>query len=192
MTTAVDTQDFREGVRANVATDSQCDAAYLWMNALATVIACYGLFENSPAVVIGAMLIAMLLGPISGIALGLVDGNDVLMRSAFMSLLAGVAVVYATDRKKRAVYQSSKAVQPCGIVDQDFLAHCGIWHPDRKLVHETTVIDRGKRSDFRAGPNRGGLRIGMRPVAAPENAVRVGRHQRPCEWRDVWIVGRLR
>jgi uncharacterized membrane protein len=29
------------------------------MNALATVIAGYGLFENSPAVIIGAMIIAM-------------------------------------------------------------------------------------------------------------------------------------
>lgn len=43
------------------------------MNGLATVVACYGLFENSPAVVIGTMIIAMLLGPISGVALGLVD-----------------------------------------------------------------------------------------------------------------------
>jgi uncharacterized membrane protein len=30
------------------------------MNVLATILACYGLFENSPAVVIGAMIIAML------------------------------------------------------------------------------------------------------------------------------------
>jgi uncharacterized membrane protein len=40
------------------------------MNGLATVIACYGLLANSSAVVIGSMVVAMLLGPISGVALG--------------------------------------------------------------------------------------------------------------------------
>jgi uncharacterized hydrophobic protein (TIGR00271 family) len=66
------------------------------MNVLATIIACYGLLQNSPSVVIGAMLIAMLLGPISGVALGLVDGNDTLTRQAMLSLLAGAAAVYGT------------------------------------------------------------------------------------------------
>jgi hypothetical protein len=35
-------------------------------NILVTAIACFGLFENSSAVVIGAMVVAMLLGPIIG------------------------------------------------------------------------------------------------------------------------------
>jgi len=63
------------------------------MNALATLIACYGLLENSPAVVIGAMLIALLLDPISGLALGLVDGNDALVRkaSAMVSTILSVS-----------------------------------------------------------------------------------------------------
>ena len=42
------------------------------MNVLAAEVACYGLFESSPAVVIGAMVIAMLPGPIAGVSLGLV------------------------------------------------------------------------------------------------------------------------
>jgi uncharacterized membrane protein len=53
------------------------------MNTLATIIACYGLFANSPAVTIGAMIIAMLLGPISGVALALVDNNLDLLKQAF-------------------------------------------------------------------------------------------------------------
>jgi hypothetical protein len=60
------------------------------MNALATVVACYGLFENSPAVVIGAMIIAMLLGPIAGVSLGLIDGNNPLFRKALATLAGGV------------------------------------------------------------------------------------------------------
>jgi uncharacterized membrane protein len=64
MTTPVPIVDTRAAVRANIAANSDFDAAYVVMNGLATVIACYGLFSNSPAVVIGAMIIAMLLGPI--------------------------------------------------------------------------------------------------------------------------------
>jgi uncharacterized hydrophobic protein (TIGR00271 family) len=96
MTSVTEEQNVRDIIRANIEANSACDAPYLTMNVLATLIACYGLLESSPAVVIGAMLIAMLLGPISGIALGLVDGNDSLARKAFLSLLGGTAVVYAT------------------------------------------------------------------------------------------------
>jgi uncharacterized hydrophobic protein (TIGR00271 family) len=96
MTTLTDAQDARDTVRATIEANSACDTPYLTMNVLATLIACYGLLESSPAVVIGAMLIAMLLGPIAGIALGLVDGNNSLVRRAFLSLLGGAAVVYAT------------------------------------------------------------------------------------------------
>jgi uncharacterized hydrophobic protein (TIGR00271 family) len=64
------------------------------MNGLATVVACYGLFSNSPAVVIGAMIIAMLLGPIAGVSLGLVDGDNALVSQALPTLLGGFMVVY--------------------------------------------------------------------------------------------------
>jgi uncharacterized hydrophobic protein (TIGR00271 family) len=83
-------------VRASIDLNSGFDAVFVTMNVLATVLACYGLFENSPAVVIGAMIIAMLLGPISGIALGLVDRNNRLLRKALATLAGGVAVVYGT------------------------------------------------------------------------------------------------
>ena len=51
----------RDKIRANINANSQADSAYVTMNGLATVVACYGLFANSPAVVTGAMIIAMLL-----------------------------------------------------------------------------------------------------------------------------------
>jgi uncharacterized hydrophobic protein (TIGR00271 family) len=89
-------QTAQAAVRAGIDLNSGFDAPFVTMNVLATVIACYGLFENSPAVVIGAMIIAMLLGPISGIALGLVDRNDRLLRKALTTLAGGVVLVYAT------------------------------------------------------------------------------------------------
>jgi uncharacterized hydrophobic protein (TIGR00271 family) len=87
---------FRAAIRSGIDLNSSFDTAFVTMNVLATIIACYGLFENSPAVVIGAMIIAMLLGPISGIALGLVDRNDALFRKAITTLAGGVAMVYGT------------------------------------------------------------------------------------------------
>jgi len=83
-------------VRASIALNSEFDFPYVTMNALATVVACYGLFENSPAVVIGAMIIAMLLGPIAGVAMGLVEKNNALFRMALGALAGGVGVVYLT------------------------------------------------------------------------------------------------
>jgi uncharacterized membrane protein len=42
------------------------------------------------------MIIAMLLGPISGVALGLVDNDNALLRKAVGTLGGGVAVVFGT------------------------------------------------------------------------------------------------
>jgi uncharacterized hydrophobic protein (TIGR00271 family) len=67
------------------------------MNALATVVACYGLLANSVAVVIGAMIIAMLLGPITGIALAIVDGDSSLLRQAMQAEVAGAGIVLAVS-----------------------------------------------------------------------------------------------
>jgi uncharacterized hydrophobic protein (TIGR00271 family) len=66
---------------------------YFVMNALATVIAAYGLFANSAAVVIGAMLLAMLLGPINGIGFALAHGHMGLFHKSLRSEVLGVLLV---------------------------------------------------------------------------------------------------
>jgi uncharacterized hydrophobic protein (TIGR00271 family) len=76
------------------------------MNVLATIVACAGLFANSPAVVIGAMVIALLLGPITGIALALVDGDTHLLRQALPTLIGGVLSVMATAFFVGKVFQA--------------------------------------------------------------------------------------
>ena len=52
------------------------------MNALAGTVASYGLLANSTATVIGAMLMATLLGAISGVALALVQRDSPLLRES--------------------------------------------------------------------------------------------------------------
>lgn len=83
-------------VRENIREDASFSKAHLLMNALAATIASYGLFANSPAVVIGAMVVAMLLGPIVGTSLALVDSDARILLKSLLSLLAGVITVLAT------------------------------------------------------------------------------------------------
>ena len=66
------------------------------MNGMAATIASYGLLANSPAVVIGAMIVAMLMGPIVGISLALVDSDTKTLLKSLLSLLSGAVTVLAT------------------------------------------------------------------------------------------------
>jgi uncharacterized hydrophobic protein (TIGR00271 family) len=58
--------------------------------AVSTMIASFGLVTNSTAVIIGAMLVAPLMTPIFGIALGLVRGDATLLGKAIRAEIAGV------------------------------------------------------------------------------------------------------
>jgi uncharacterized hydrophobic protein (TIGR00271 family) len=89
------TETKRTAVRESVASGSRLTGAYLAMNLAAALIAGFGLIENSPAVIIGAMLIAMLYGPIIGIALGLAEANMDLLRRALLAEAAGAVLVLA-------------------------------------------------------------------------------------------------
>lgn len=80
-------------IRAGIVRDARFDASYVIMNALAAIIASYGLLADSTSGVIGAMLVAMLLGPIVGLGLAMVDGDFALLRRASGSLAGGVAIV---------------------------------------------------------------------------------------------------
>src|SRR5580765_1315153 len=83
----------RSATRESVKAGSGLTGSYLAMNAAATLIAGLGLLQNSPAVIIGAMLIAMLLGPIMGMALGLAEGDLPLLARSFTTEVVGGAVV---------------------------------------------------------------------------------------------------
>lgn len=67
---------------------------YLIMTALSAAIAVLGMMLNSPAVVIGAMLLSPLMGPIVsfGFSLSLLDWKR--MRRSFMTLLVGFALAF--------------------------------------------------------------------------------------------------
>ena len=81
-------------VRLNIQADALPSKTFFIMNALAAIIAAYGLLSNSTAVVIGAMLVAMMLGPIAGISLALIDSRWILFKTAFKTLALGIIMIY--------------------------------------------------------------------------------------------------
>ncbi|MGM0491699.1 MAG: TIGR00341 family protein [Armatimonadota bacterium] len=82
----------RREIYEDVSEQSRPSGSYYVMMALSTVIAAYGLLINSAAVVVGAMLVAPLMGPIFGIALALVSGNRRLLWQAVQSEVFGILI----------------------------------------------------------------------------------------------------
>lgn len=87
-----DGEDDREKVFESVKRNISYRGANLWILACAIIIASVGLNVNSTAVIIGAMLISPLMGPIvgAGFALGVYDFH--LLRKSLMNLLTSTAV----------------------------------------------------------------------------------------------------
>lgn len=80
-------------VRVRIEANALPSKMYFIMNILSAIIASYGLVTNSAAVVIGAMLVAMMLGPITGIALAIIDNRMPLLRKSLFTVVVGVSLV---------------------------------------------------------------------------------------------------
>jgi uncharacterized hydrophobic protein (TIGR00271 family) len=82
--------------RAAIRESAGFDRPFVLSNLAATVIASAGLLGDSAATIIGAMLVATLMGPIMGIGLALVDVDNRLLRRALGALICGALMVLAT------------------------------------------------------------------------------------------------
>lgn len=80
----------REALYDEAAGRARLDLNYLVLVMLSTVVAAIGLLEDNVAVVIGAMVIAPLLGPNLALSLGTALGDTVLVRKAAATLSAGI------------------------------------------------------------------------------------------------------
>ncbi|MCM2131366.1 TIGR00341 family protein [Larsenimonas rhizosphaerae] len=89
------TASAREEIYGDIRSGATLTRDYLLMTALATCVAAIGLNQGQVAVVIGAMVIAPLLGPILAFAFGSTLGNLELLWIAARSLLAGLGVSIA-------------------------------------------------------------------------------------------------
>jgi uncharacterized hydrophobic protein (TIGR00271 family) len=77
-------------VREELIEDAQPGRDYFILIVLSSIIAALGLLLNSPAVVIGAMLVAPLMSPILGFSLGIILGEGRLVRTSLESVFKGV------------------------------------------------------------------------------------------------------
>ena len=80
----------RESLYNQLSAESQLDGHYLMLVFLSTVVAAIGLMENNVAVIIGAMVIAPLLGPNLALSLATTLGHIKEVRKAMLTLMAGL------------------------------------------------------------------------------------------------------
>jgi len=87
----------RSLILASVARDARLDTRFLLLVVMATAIATLGLLQSSAPVVIGAMLVSPLLGPIMGIGFGLATIESNLIKRSLVTLATGtlVAIIIA-------------------------------------------------------------------------------------------------
>jgi len=86
----------REELYNNIERAARLDSTFIYLVLLSTIVAAIGLLEDNTAVVIGAMVIAPLLGPNIAFALATALGDTQLMWKALKTNLAGVAIVLTT------------------------------------------------------------------------------------------------
>lgn len=85
----------RDEVRATIHQGARSRADFFIMIGLAAVLASLGLLLNSPAVIIGAMLVAPLMSAIVGLGLGLVEGDVDLLGAAAWAAFRGMVLAIA-------------------------------------------------------------------------------------------------
>lgn len=85
----------REELVAEVSRGARLDANYLILVVLSAVVATVGLTENNVAVVVGAMVIAPLLGPNLALALGTTLGDPTLISRSLVTAITGIALALA-------------------------------------------------------------------------------------------------
>ncbi|MCB1789793.1 MAG: TIGR00341 family protein [Gammaproteobacteria bacterium] len=84
----------REELYAQIAKGAHIDSNFLLLVVLSTVVAAIGLIEDNVAVVIGAMVIAPLLGPILALAFASTLGDSKLVWRALRTGTAGLALAF--------------------------------------------------------------------------------------------------
>ena len=82
----------RETLYASIEKNARLDTNFIVLLVLSTIVAAIGLIENNVAVVIGAMVIAPLLGPNIAFGLGTALGDIALMRKSALTTSVGIVL----------------------------------------------------------------------------------------------------
>lgn len=72
--------------------DARISAIYVVLMVLSTMLATVGLYQNSTAVIIGAMLLAPLMAPIVSLSMGVLRGDDVMYKKSMSKIMIGIVI----------------------------------------------------------------------------------------------------
>jgi uncharacterized hydrophobic protein (TIGR00271 family) len=86
------TRERRASVQVKLRDATKPDFSYYLLVILSSIIATMGLLVNSPAIIIGAMLVAPLMSPIIGIGLASNTGDERLLRDGILALFLGAVL----------------------------------------------------------------------------------------------------
>jgi uncharacterized hydrophobic protein (TIGR00271 family) len=86
------TVERRAEVQVQLRDATHPDFDFFLLVVLSCIIATQGLLVDSPAIIIGAMLVAPLMSPIIGLGLASITGDDRMLRDAFSALVRGAAL----------------------------------------------------------------------------------------------------
>lgn len=95
----------REELYDSIQRGARLDSTYLLLVALSTVVAAIGLVEDNVAVIIGAMVIAPLLGPNIALAFSVALGDSRLMRQSLVTIFAGISLALLMSVATGALWQ---------------------------------------------------------------------------------------
>lgn len=82
----------REELYQDVEAGARITSQFIWLVIFSTIVAAIGLLDNNVAVVIGAMVIAPLLGPNIGLAFGAALGDRVLINRSLLTGFTGLGL----------------------------------------------------------------------------------------------------
>ena len=82
----------RETLYKNVEKNSHLDSGFIFLVVLSTIVAAVGLIKDNVAVIIGAMVIAPLLGPNLALGMGTALGDVSLMLKSIFTTLVGIII----------------------------------------------------------------------------------------------------
>ncbi len=109
----------REELQEDLEAGGKTSPFFVWMVVLSTVVACVGLIKDSAAIIIGAMVIAPLLGPNMALALGTTLGDMGLVRQSLRSNLIGVFIALV-------MASAIGLVIPCDPTQQELAARAAV------------------------------------------------------------------
>jgi uncharacterized hydrophobic protein (TIGR00341 family) len=117
----------REEIYEDIASGARIDSTFVVLTLISAFVATIGLNEDNVAVIIGAMVIAPLLGPNLAFSFGVAIGDGALMQRAAIASIAGIVMTLALAALLGLVV-------PVHLESAELLRRTHVWYGDAALA----------------------------------------------------------